>query len=143
VGGGCLSTHEGVLAPVSTNRSEDKTIQERRSHRRGVRRLVRSPSAPRRQEAASEAAPEPSSPKGPDTLQLTACSQPAPCSQGPPPLRMLEEEGDHQPKRRVGPRLNPPPTTARMMNILEAEGGREAAARLASPHHKAGGHPPG
>jgi hypothetical protein len=28
-----------------------------------------------------------------------------------------------------------------MMNILEAEGRREAAARLASPHHKAGDHP--
>jgi hypothetical protein len=24
-------------------------------------------------------------PKGPGTLQLTACSQPAPCSRGPPP----------------------------------------------------------
>jgi hypothetical protein len=40
-----LSTHEGVLAPVSTNRSEDKTIQERRSHCRGVRHLVQPPSA--------------------------------------------------------------------------------------------------
>jgi hypothetical protein len=27
-----------------------------------------------------------------------------------------------------------------MMNILEAEGGAEATARLASPHHEAGGH---
>ena len=45
MGGGYLSTHEGVLAPVSTNRSEDKTIQERRRHPHGVRRLVRPPSA--------------------------------------------------------------------------------------------------
>jgi hypothetical protein len=30
-----------------------------------------------------------------------------------------------------------------MMNILEAEGGAEATARLASPHHKAGDHPYG
>jgi hypothetical protein len=30
-----------------------------------------------------------------------------------------------------------------MMNILEAEGGAEAAARLASPHHKDGDHPYG
>jgi hypothetical protein len=105
----------------------------------------------RRQEAASKAALEPSSPKGPDTLQLTACSRPAPCSQGPPPaglvntlpLRMLEEEAGHQPIQRVGPQLNPLSTIARMMDILEAEGGREAAARLASLHHKAGGHPPG
>jgi hypothetical protein len=34
-----------------------------------------------------------------------------------------------------------PPSPARIMNILEAEGRREAAARLASPHHKAGSHP--
>jgi hypothetical protein len=48
----------------------------------------------RRQEAASEAAPEPSIPKGPDTLQLTACSRSAPCSQGPP--------------RRIGEHPSPP-----------------------------------
>jgi hypothetical protein len=29
------------------------------------------------------------------------------------------------------------------MKILEAEGGAEAAARLASPHHQTGGHHPG
>jgi hypothetical protein len=32
---------------------------------------------------------------------------------------------------------------ARMINILEVEGRREAIARLASPHHKAGSHPSG
>jgi hypothetical protein len=36
-----------------------------------------------------------------------------------------------------------PSSPARMMNILEAEGGAEAAARLASPHHKVGDHPYG
>jgi hypothetical protein len=56
------------------------------------------------------------------------------------PLQMLEEEVGHRPIRGVGPRLNPPSTPARMMNILDAEGGREVATRLASPHHKAGGH---
>jgi hypothetical protein len=39
--------------------------------------------------------------------------------------------------------LGAPPSPARMMNILEAEGGVEAAARLASPHHKDGDHPYG
>jgi hypothetical protein len=87
---GCLSAREEVLAPVLPQ-SEDKTIQERRRHPRGVRRLVRPPStasgageavdvadprtarplsvrwtdshAPtKRQEAASEAAPGPSEP---------------------------------------------------------------------------------
>jgi hypothetical protein len=32
------------------------------------------------------------------------------------------------------------PSPALMMNILEAEGGAEVAARLASPHHRTGGH---
>jgi hypothetical protein len=41
----------------------------------------------------------------------------------------------------VGPQLSTPSSPARMMNILEAEGRREVAARLASPHYKAGGHP--
>jgi hypothetical protein len=40
------------------------------------------------------------------------------------------------------PRLAPPSSPARMMKILEAEGGAEAAAQLASPHHRTGGHPP-
>jgi hypothetical protein len=33
--------------------------------------------------------------------------------------------------------------SARMTKILEVEGGAEAAARLASPHHQAGDHPYG
>jgi hypothetical protein len=48
--------------------------------------------------------------------------------------QMLEEEAGRQPTRRQAP--------ARMMKILEAKGGAEAAARLASPHHRTGGHPP-
>jgi hypothetical protein len=38
------------------------------------------------------------------------------------------------------PRLGTLPSPARMMNILEAEGRAEAAARLTFPHHQAGGH---
>jgi hypothetical protein len=38
------------------------------------------------------------------------------------------------------PLLGALPSPALMMNILEAEGGAEAAARLASPHPGAGGH---
>jgi hypothetical protein len=38
------------------------------------------------------------------------------------------------------PQLGALPSPALMMNILEAEGGAEAAARLASPHPGAGGH---
>jgi hypothetical protein len=56
---------------------------------------------------------------------------------------MLKEEAAYRPMREVEPQLSSPSATARMMNILEAEGGAEAAARLASPHHKAGDHPYG
>jgi hypothetical protein len=41
------------------------------------------------------------------------------------------------------PQLALPSSPARMMKILDAEGGAEAAARLASPHHRTGGHHPG
>jgi hypothetical protein len=37
-------------------------------------------------------------------------------------------------------RLSPAPAPARMMNILEAEGGTKIAARFASLHHQTGGH---
>ena len=57
--------------------------------------------------------------------------------------QMLEEEAGRQPARKAEPRLGSPSSPAQMMNILEAEGRREAAARLASPHHEAGGHPSG
>jgi hypothetical protein len=43
--------------------------------------------------------------------------------------------------RKAGPQLGSPFSPVRMMNILEAEGRGEATARLASLHHKAGGHP--
>jgi hypothetical protein len=37
--------------------------------------------------------------------------------------RMLKEEAGRQPTRKVGPQLGSPSTPARMMNILEVEGG--------------------
>jgi hypothetical protein len=46
----------------------------------------------------------------------------------------------HEPAREVERRLSPAPTPARMMNILEAEGGTKTAARLTSPHPGTGGH---
>jgi hypothetical protein len=55
--------------------------------------------------------------------------------------QMLEEEGSHQPMRKAGPQPGSLSTPARLMNILEAEGRGEAAAWLASLHHKACGHP--
>jgi hypothetical protein len=68
----------------------------------------------------------------------------------PPPhsWRMPLSPERRRKKRVAGPRggrpqLAPPSSPARMMKILEAEGGAEAATRLASPHHKANDHPYG
>jgi hypothetical protein len=56
-----------------------------------------------------------------------------------PSPRSLREGADRCP-RGDRPQLGALPSPALMMNILEAEGGAEAAARLASPHHRNGGH---
>jgi hypothetical protein len=56
-----------------------------------------------------------------------------------PSPRSLREGAGRCP-RRDRPQLGALPSSALMMNILEAEGGAEAAARLASPHPGAGGH---
>jgi hypothetical protein len=56
-----------------------------------------------------------------------------------PSPRSLREGAGRRP-RRDRPQLGALPSPALMMNILEAEGGAEAAARLASPHPGAGGH---
>jgi hypothetical protein len=56
-----------------------------------------------------------------------------------PSLRSLSEGAGHRP-RRGRPQLGTLPSLALVMKILEAEGGAEAAARLAFPHHQAGGH---
>jgi hypothetical protein len=53
---------------------------------------------------------------------------------------LLKEEVARRPVREVELRLSSPPAPARMMKILEAEGGAEAIARLASPHRRNGGH---
>ena len=56
-----------------------------------------------------------------------------------PSPRSLREGAGHRP-RRGRPQLGTLPSPALMMNILEAEGGAEAAARLAFPRHRTGGH---
>jgi hypothetical protein len=68
----------------------------------------------------------------PDTRQL-----PAPRTANALPL-ITEGRSGLLPARRPTPTRRTP--LPRMMNILEAEGGAEAAARLASPHPEAGGH---
>jgi hypothetical protein len=57
--------------------------------------------------------------------------------------RTLGEEKGHRPTRRQPPHSVRSSASARMTKILEAKGGAEVAARLASPHHQAGDHPYG
>jgi hypothetical protein len=56
-----------------------------------------------------------------------------------PSLRSLSEGAGRRP-RGGQPQLGTLPSLALVMKILEAEGGAEAAARFAFPHHQAGGH---
>jgi hypothetical protein len=56
-----------------------------------------------------------------------------------PSPRSLREGAGHRP-RRGRPQLGTLPSLALVMKILEAEGGAEAAARLAFPRHRTGGH---
>jgi hypothetical protein len=56
-----------------------------------------------------------------------------------PSPRSLREGAGRRP-RRGRPQLGTLPSPALVMKILEAEGRAEAAARLAFPHHQAGGH---
>jgi hypothetical protein len=56
-----------------------------------------------------------------------------------PSPRSLREGAGRRP-RRGRPQLGTLPSPAPMMKILEAEGGAEAAARLAFPRHRTGGH---
>jgi hypothetical protein len=58
-----------------------------------------------------------------------------------PSLRSLSKGADRHP-RRGRPQLGMLPSPASVMKILEAEGGAEAATRLAFPHHQVGGHRP-
>jgi hypothetical protein len=57
-------------------------------------------------------------------------------------FRSLSEGAGRRP-RGGRPQLSALPSPALVMKILEAEGGAEAAARLAFPHHQAGGRPLG
>jgi hypothetical protein len=78
----------------------------------------------------------------------TAASWPSSGS-SPSPAWLEDASPECRRKKRVvgprggRPRLAPPSSPARMMKILEAEGGAEAAAWLASPHYQTGGHHPG
>jgi hypothetical protein len=64
----------------------------------------------------------------------------ASATNGERPSPRSQREGAGRRLRRDRPQLGALPSPALMMKILEAEGGAEAAARLAFPRHRTGGH---
>jgi hypothetical protein len=64
----------------------------------------------------------------------------ASATNGERPSPQSLREGAGRCPRGDRPQLGALPSLALMINILEAEGGVEVAARFASPHHRAGGH---
>jgi hypothetical protein len=86
-----------------------------------------------RWEVALEAAPKP---LRPESQTHGSCQR---HDRRTPFPRSLREGVDRCP-RGDRPQLGTLPSPALMMNILEAEGGAEAIARLASPQHRTGGH---
>jgi hypothetical protein len=64
----------------------------------------------------------------------------ASATNGERPSPQSLREGAGRCPRGDRPQLGALPSPALMMNILEDEGGAEAAARLASPHHRTGDH---
>jgi hypothetical protein len=64
----------------------------------------------------------------------------ASATNGERPSPRSQREGAGRRPRRDRPQLGALPSLALMMKILEAEGGAEAAARLAFPRHRTGGH---
>jgi hypothetical protein len=127
----------------SRRENENETVPEHEYCPRGVRRVVRPPGAAdhSRPDEGRNAAPWPGSSSSPSPAWLEDASS-AELEDGFLP-RMPEGEASRRAMREVEPRLTPPSSPARMMKILEAEGGAEAAARLASPHYRTGGHRPG
>jgi hypothetical protein len=150
---GCRPRSIPRLVPppgAAASAGEAVDVADLRTARPSPVRWTGSHAPTKRQEAVSEAAPRPSKPGnrahgGRRHPQLAGPAYPkfASSSELVNALlpRMLEEEAGHQPMRKAGPQLGSPSSPAWMMNILEAEDRGEAAAWLASLHHKAGGHP--
>jgi hypothetical protein len=161
---GChhLSTNDGIHLPTNTapasighpqsapagphsrprRKNENGTVSEHEYCPRGVRHVVRPSDAAghSRPDRGRNAAPWPGSSSSPSPAWLGDASS-AKLEVGFHP-RCRRKKRDASP-REGRLRLASPSSPARMMKILEAEGGAEAAARLASPHHQTGGHHPG
>jgi hypothetical protein len=130
--------HWQVLTPRSRHENENGAVLEHEYHPRGVRRVVRPSGAAghSRPDRGRNAAPWPGSSSSPSPRMAGGRLLRRAGGWFPPPnVRGRSGTPAHA---KAGP--GSPPAPAKMMKILEAEGGAEAAARLASPHHRTGGH---
>jgi hypothetical protein len=130
-------------------RCKDRTAPEHERRPSSARRLGRSSRARGATSALAAGGGTESQAGEPNALKLTTPTidqsrnvevRPSRRASERPLPRMLKERLTHEPAREVELRLSPTSAPARMMNILEAEGGTKIAARLASPHLGAGGH---
>jgi hypothetical protein len=130
-------------------RCKGRTAPEHERHPGSARRLGQSSRAHGATTALPAGGGTGSQAGEPDAMRLTTPTvdqprvievQPARRAGERPLPRTPKERPTHEPVREVELRLSPASTPARMMNILEAEGGTKIAARLASPHPGAGGH---
>jgi hypothetical protein len=136
----------------SRHENENGTVPEHEYRPCGVRRVVQpmAQGGPGRGRPAHGTAVARVEDRQLHPVQEAAVNLPPHGWRTPPPhgWRMSSSLGCRRKKRVAGPhrgrpRLAPPSSPARVMKILEAEGGAEATARLASPHHRTGGHHPG
>jgi hypothetical protein len=136
----------------SRHKNENETVPEHEYHPRGIRRVVQSTvqggpgrSRPARGTAVARVEDGQLHPGPAAAVRLPPHGWRMP----PPQSWRMPFSPECQRKKLVAdpcggrPQLAPPSSPARMMKILEAEGGAEATVRLASPHHQTGGHHPG
>jgi hypothetical protein len=137
--GGHSKARRQVLAPVLTTRTRTGPSQNTSTTLAAYDVLCDPPVQPATVARAEDGMLHP--------VQEAAVRLPPRGWRTPPPQswRMSSSPGCRRKKQVAGPcggrpQLALPSFPARMMKILEAEGGAEAAARLPSPHHRTGGH---
>jgi hypothetical protein len=131
--------HRQVVVPVLATRTRTGPSQNTSTTLAVYDVLADPPDSRRRSEdrwwgATLEAPPEPLVPRS----QARGSCQAPQAANALLPRSLREGAGRYL--REGRPRLSSPSASAQMTKILEAEGGAEAAARLASPHHRTGGH---
>jgi hypothetical protein len=138
-------SHTGVRRPPQSapagphsrprHKNENGAVPEHEHCPRGVRHVMRPPNSQRRSKDQRWGRHRRQHQSRSCRKASRAAATSATGGERPSPRSL--KEGVGRCLRRGEPRLSPPSASARMTKILEAEGGAEAAARLASPHQTA------